>query len=78
MMSSSEDAPSLGRPSASRWGIYFRSLLIGYLGTASTRSAASLGACGTHFRCERFPRAIELDEQAPDHSTFSSFSHASG
>jgi len=61
-------APSLGRPSLTP-GIYFRSLLIGYFeGIDSERGVAWRIADSLSLR--RF-LAIELDEQAPDHSTIS-------
>ena len=61
-------APSLGRPSLTP-GIYFRSLLIGYFeGIDSERGVA--WRLGDSLSLRRF-LAIELDEQAPDHSTIS-------
>lgn len=61
-------APSLGRPSLTP-GIYFRSLLIGYFeGIDSERGVAWRIADSLSLR--RF-LAIELDEDAPDHSTIS-------
>lgn len=61
-------APSLGRPSLTP-GIYFRSLLVGYFeGIDSERGVAWRIADSLSLR--RF-LAIELDEDAPDHSTIS-------
>ena len=61
-------APSLGRPSLTP-GIYFRGLLVGYFeGIDSERGVAWRLADSLSPR--RF-LAIELDEQAPDHSTIS-------
>ena len=61
-------APRLGRPSLTP-GLYFRSLLIGYFeGIDSERGVAWRIADSLSLRAFL---SIELDEQAPDHSTIS-------
>ena len=58
----------MGRPSLTP-GIYFRTLLIGYFeGIESERGLAWRIGDSLSLRCFL---AVELDEQAPDHSTIS-------